>query len=146
MESLLFNELEALGPGFRQEVRKRLAPVKDRFFQAPPNAHEEFLKDGLLTPPYFLTDPELWKVAIELAELALENGIDVNVAWDADGSTILHGFALSRDPSVVIVAVTWLLAHGADPNQVRNDGESPLSLAMKLGRTEIVELMRRNSN
>jgi ankyrin repeat protein len=139
----LDDALEALGPAFLQEVRKRLAPVKDRFFQASPRAHEDYLKDGLHTAPSFLTDPELRKVAIELAELALENGIDVNIAWDADGTTFLHYCVLLRDPSIAVEVVTWLLRHGADPERARDDGESPLSLAIKRGRTEIVELMGR---
>jgi len=50
------------------------------------------LKDGLVAAPPYLADPELRRVAIELAELALENGIDVNVAWDADGMTFTTAF------------------------------------------------------
>jgi len=140
MRRILFDDaLMALGPGFMQEVRSRLAPVKDRFFQASPQFHSEHESDGLHNPPVYLTDPELRKVAVELAELALQRGLDVNVACEPDGTTFLHGCVLWRDSTE---AVTWLLAHGADPNQVRDDGESPLSLAMKLGRTELVEIMR----
>jgi len=145
--------LTALGPRFMQEVRKRLAPVKDRFFQPPSRSDSEHVqrldrierKDGLITTPPFLADPELRKVAIDLAELALENGIDVNIAAERDGSTFLHMCVLLHDPATAMEAVSWLLAHGADSNKVRDDGESPLSLAMKFGRTELVQLMRRNS-
>jgi ankyrin repeat protein len=104
------------------------------------------LKDALYTAPLYLTDPELRKVAIELAELALDNGIDVNLACEADGGTFLHLCVLLRDPSIAIEAVTWLLMHGADPERARDDGESPLTLVIKRGRTEIVELVRRSSN
>jgi uncharacterized glyoxalase superfamily protein PhnB len=145
--------LEALGPGFLEEVRKRLAPIRDRFFQPPTRSDSEHVqrgdrierKDGLITTPPYLSDPELRKVAIELAELAIENGIDVNLQIETDRGTFLHGCVLLHDPAIAMEAVSWLLAHGADPNKVRDDGESPLSLAMKFGRTEIVELMRRNS-
>jgi catechol 2,3-dioxygenase-like lactoylglutathione lyase family enzyme len=145
--------LTALGPRFMQEVRKRLAPVKDRFFQPPSRSDSEHVqrldrierKDGLITTPPYLADPELRKVAIELAELAIENGIDVNIAPERDGSTFLHMCVLLHDPATAMKTVSWLLAHGADSNKVRDDGESPLSLAMKFGRTELVELMRRNS-
>ena len=129
-----------------QEVRKRLAPVRDRFFQTSGHAHSDYLKDGLHTAPLYLTDPELRKVAIELAELAIENGVDVNLACEADGSTFLHLCVLLRDPSIAIEAVTWLLRHGADPERARDDGETPLSLVIKRERTEIVELIRRSSN
>jgi ankyrin repeat protein len=145
--------LEALGPGFRQEVRKRLLPVRDRFFQPPSRADSEHVqrldrierKDGLITTPPFLADPDLRKVAIELAELGIANGIDVNIVCEPDGSTFLHGCVLLHDPAVAREAVSWLLAHGADPNKLRDNGESPIGLAMKMGRTDIVELMRGNS-
>src|SRR4029434_3977497 len=115
-------------------------------FQAPARAHSDYLKDGLHTAPPYLTDPELRKVAIELAELAMENGIDVNSACEPDGTTFLHYCVLLRESSIAIETVTWLLVHGADRERARDDGESPLSLAKKKGRTEIVELMSRSSN
>jgi ankyrin repeat protein len=142
----LDDALMALGSRFMQEVRNRLAPVRDRFFQAPAHAHSDYLKDGLYTAPPYLADPELRKVAIELAELAIENGIDVNVACEADGTTFLHYCVLLRESSIAIETVTWLLGHGADPERARDDGESPLSLAKKKERAEIVELMRRRSS
>jgi ankyrin repeat protein len=150
----LDDALEALGPGFLQEVRKRLAPVRDRFFQPPSRSDLEHIqrgdrierKDGLITTPPYLADPDLRTVAIELAELAIENGIDVNIVCETEGRTFLHMCVLLHDPATARETVSWLLAHGADPNKVRDDGESPLTLAMKMGRTEIVELMRANSH
>jgi ankyrin repeat protein len=41
-----------------------------------------------------MTEPDLRKVAIEIAELALQRGIDVNAACEEDGSTFLHLCAL----------------------------------------------------
>jgi ankyrin repeat protein len=136
-----------------QEVRKRLAPVSDRFFQPPSLSDSEHIqrgdrierKDGLITAPPYLADPDLRTVAIELAELAIENGIDVNIVCETEGRTFLHMCVLLHDPAIAGETVGWLLAHGADPNKVRDDGESPLTLAMKMGRTEIVDLMRGNS-
>jgi len=144
----LDDALDALGPGFLQEVRKRLAPVKDRFFQPPSRSDSEQIqrgdrierKGGLITTPPYLADPDLRKVAIQLAELAIEHGIDVNIVCET--RTFLHMCVLLHDPATARETVSWLLAHGADPNKLRDDGESPLSLAMKMGRMEIVELMR----
>jgi ankyrin repeat protein len=146
----LNDALEALGPGFLQEVRKRLVPVRDRFFQPPSRSDSEHVqrgdrierKDGLITTPAYLDDPDLRNVAINLAELAIENGIDVDIVCEPDGSTFLHMCVLLHDLATARETVSWLLAHGADPNKVRDDGESPITLAMKMGRTEIVELMR----
>src|SRR4030095_9388802 len=141
----LDDALVALGPGFMQEVRKRLAPVRDRFFTPPSRSDSEYLqrgdrierKDGLITTPPYLADPDLRAVAIELAELAIENGIDANIVCETKGRTFLHLCVLLHDPATATETVSWLLAHGADPNQARDDGESPLTLAMKTGRTEI---------
>src|SRR5258708_532234 len=93
----LDDALEALGPGFLREVRKRLAPVRDRFFQPPARSDSEHVqhgdrierKDGLITTPPYLADPDLRNVAIELAERAMENGIDVNIVSETEGRTFL---------------------------------------------------------
>jgi hypothetical protein len=74
----LNDALEALGPGFLQKVRERLAPVRDRFFQPPSRSDSEHVIrgdrieriDGFITTPPYLADPDLRAVAIELAELS----------------------------------------------------------------------------
>lgn len=145
MSKLSFDEaLTQLGPTFLEEVRKRLAPVKERFFALPVgrDPYQPQPKDALIAPPPYMTEPDLRKVAIELAELALERGIDVNVVCDEDGNTFLHGCVLLQDSAFAVANVEWLLGHGADPNQRRADGETPLSLAVRLGRTELAEVMR----
>ena len=133
-------------PTFNQEVRNLLAPVKDRFFALPPgrDPHKppEQPRDGLHVAPPFLKEPDLRQVAIALAELALQRGIDVNVAFGDDGSTFLHVCVLLREDAIALEGVVWLLAHGADPHRRRDDGETPLSLAVKFGRIQIEKLMR----
>lgn len=134
-------ELGQTDATFNEEIRRLLAPVKDRFF-APSREDSIGNEDGLLTAPCYMTDRDLRKVVIEIAELALARGIDVNVACDDDGSTFLHRCALVRDPAIAVDAVQWLLAHGADPDRQRNDGETPLGLALKFGRSGVAEVMR----
>jgi hypothetical protein len=135
-------QLHRTDPTFTPEVRKLLAPVKDRFFALQPGRSPHEREEGLITPPRFMTEPDLRKVAIELAELALKRGIDVNVSCGEDGSTFLHGCVMFRDPAVAVFAVEWLLAHGADPNARRNDGETPWSLAIRFGCAEVAEVLR----
>jgi hypothetical protein len=57
-------------------VRKRLVPFEERLLaitdRLGSNTPERDNPDGLLTPPPYMTDPELRKIAIELAELALQ--------------------------------------------------------------------------
>lgn len=129
-------------PCFNEEIRKRLAPVKDRFFGGPPSAYADFLKDGLHTAPPWMTDPDLRNVAVDLAEFALDRGIDINAPWESDGRTFLHHLVLLRDPAIAVEAVTWLLERGADPNQPAVDGETPFRLALRYGRAEVAEVMR----
>ena len=73
--------------GFEEEIRRRVAPVKGEFFAACASAASDHLKDGLHTAPIWMTDPDLRKLAIDLAEFALALGIDVNAAWEEDGRT-----------------------------------------------------------
>jgi ankyrin repeat protein len=129
-------------PGFKQEIRNILAPVKDRFFSPPIPGPSDNPDDGLITPPPYLMEPDLRTVAFELAQLALDRGIDVNLACNPDGSTFLHEYARLRDPQIAIDAVGWCLAHGADPNRPRDNGDTPLDVAERFGRTEVAELMR----
>jgi hypothetical protein len=131
--------LSCTDPTFMPEIRKLLQPVRDRFFTPPALSS---LNDGLLTPPPYMTEPDLRRVAIELAEFALKRGIDVNLACTGDGGTFLHGCVLLRDPAIALESVRWLLEHAADPNRQRTDGETPMSLAVKSSRTEVAELMR----
>src|ERR1019366_9266661 len=98
-------QLGRTDPTFNDEVRKRLAPVRDRFFATPSRNASDLQKDGLHTPPPYLSEPDLRKVAIEVAELALERGIDVNVACEEDGSTFLQFCALLRDSTIALEAV-----------------------------------------
>ena len=106
----LNDALIALGPRFMQEVRKRIAPVKDRFFQPPSRSDSEYVqrgdrierKDGLITTPPYLADPDLRNVAIDLAELAIENGIDVDIVCESEGRTFLHMCVLLDDPATAL--------------------------------------------
>ena len=140
----LDDALSALGranPSFNEEIRRRLAPVKDRFFATVSTTASDHLKDGLHTTPAYMTDPDLRAIAVELAELAMERGIDVNLPHQADGQTLLHEFVLLRDAALAVQVVTWLLAHGADPNRPKDDGETPYHLALRYGRKEVAEVM-----
>jgi ankyrin repeat protein len=141
-ESLTF--ISRQDPTFLPEIRKLLAPVKDRFFELSPLLPSENPNDGLHTAPRFMTEPEIRKVAIELAELALSHGLDVNVPVEDDGSTFLHGCVLLRDSRIAVEAIEWLLSHGADPHRQRDNGETPLDIAEKFGRTEVLNVMRGN--
>src|SRR5262245_60025399 len=110
-------ELGRTDPTFNEEIRSRLAPVKDRFFQTLPRHGSAEPKDGLRAAPRYLSDPELRKVAAGLAEFALSRGIDVNLPCEPNGGTFLHACVLLRDPTIATEAVVWLIAHGADPNR-----------------------------
>src|ERR1051326_1023357 len=117
-------ELGRSDPNFNAEIRRRLAPVKDRFFAPTVRNPLDDPKDGLYSAPPYLAEPDLREVAIGLAEFGLERGIDVNSAWDEEGRSFLHFCVLLRDTALAVETVRWLLAHGADPNFRRADGET----------------------
>jgi ankyrin repeat protein len=127
-------------PQFNEEIRRRLAPVKERFFSTSPDLDRTKEPPSL---PLFLTEPDLKRVAIGLVEFVMEHGIDLNLAIESDGSTLLHRFAGLKDyPAVAKEDVAWLLAHGADPNIPRADGQTPFVLAVRIGNHAAAEVMR----
>jgi ankyrin repeat protein len=142
-EPLLFVALSKINradPGFNAEIRTRLAPVKDRFFSV--SAAKDNSKDPPALPLY-LIEPDLKKVAIGLAEFALEHGVSPNLAVGDEGDTLLHGYVRFKDyPEVAVEGIEWLLAHGADPNIPRDDGQTPFTLAVRLGNSAAAEVMR----
>jgi len=134
------SEINRMDPRFNAEIRRRLEPVKDRFFSR--SALEDVSKDPPALPRY-LTEPDLRRVAIELAKFALEHGADPNLAVEKEGSTLLHEYTRLRDyPEVSAEAVEWLLAHGADPNVPRDDGQTPFVMAVRSGNNAAAEVMR----
>ncbi len=79
-------------------------------------------------------------VRMEIAELLLENGADVN-ARNVTGMTPLHwavylGF---QDDDVIEL----LLEAGADVNAKTKEGQTPVDLAGELGNEEVVELLKK---
>jgi ankyrin repeat protein len=142
-EPLLFVALSNANradPRFNAEIRTRLAPVKDRFVSV--SATKDMSKDPPALPLY-LTDPDLKKVAIGLAEFALEHGVSPNLAVEREGNSLLHIFARLKDyPEVSAEAVEWLLLHGADPNIPRDDGQTAFVLAVRDGNTAAADVMR----
>jgi ankyrin repeat protein len=142
-EPLLFAALSKINqaaPRFNAEIRMRLAPVKDRFFSR--SAQEDVSKYPPALP-LFLTDPDLKKIAIGLAEFALEHGVSPNLAFGDEGNTMLHEYARWKDyPAVSADAVEWLLAHGADPNIPRDDGQTSFVVAVRSGNAAAADVMR----
>lgn len=71
-----------------------------------------------------------------LVKYLIEKGADVNVA-DNEGITPLMKAVGSFD-STAVTTVGLLLAHGANPNAAAGNGETPLILAAKRGRADMV--------
>jgi ankyrin repeat protein len=127
-------------PKFNEEIRRRIAPVRDRFFAV--SDKRDMRKDPPALPLY-LTEPDLKSIAIGLAEFALEQGVSPNLAFENEGNTLLHEFARLKDyPQVSAEAVEWLLEHGADPNIPRDDGQTPFVLAVRIGNNAAADVMR----
>ncbi|MCG7493866.1 ankyrin repeat domain-containing protein [Thalassobius sp. Cn5-15] len=82
--------------------------------------------------------PDRKAAMLEIAQLLIDNGADVNDALagpDGHGLSVLYG-ALGHANNMVLAQ--WLLDHGADPN----DGES-LYHATELGHTRGIEMLLR---
>lgn len=78
-----------------------------------------------------------------IVDILLSKGADITKT-DNCGNTVLHHIALaSKEPlkTSVVSLTAKLLASGAQINQLRQDGLSPLFLACHSGNTELMELL-----
>lgn len=75
---------------------------------------------------------------VDQVRQAIEEGGDINASSDG-GYTALHG-AVENDH---IEVVRMLLAAGARTDLRLDSGETPLDFAIRLGRGEIIHLLRR---
>jgi ankyrin repeat protein len=73
---------------------------------------------------------------IQMAELLVSHGADVNETFGKHKQTLLHWAA---EQSAFGVA-TFLLAHGANVNARQSDGSTPLLLAAAQGHQHLVQL------
>ena len=77
---------------------------------------------------------------IRIAKRLLEAKPDPNIRCGDKQRTALHEAALHGSPQIIDL----LLQHKADPNIKDAEGRTPLSYALEEGRTNIVELLRKN--
>lgn len=73
----------------------------------------------------------------DIGEMFLAAGAEVNAG--AGGSPAIHGVVMFNQPAMI----EWLLGRGADLNIKNYEGLTPLAAALKQGKTEIAEMLRR---
>ena len=76
----------------------------------------------------------------EIVEKLLAHGADVHAKDPRQGRTPLHKTIVRGHYKTAGL----LIAAGANLNATDNEGKAPLSLAQKVGRTEIDELLRKH--
>ena len=77
---------------------------------------------------------------LELTQLLIDKGADVNYRMDSMAFTALHRAAASGSVEVTEL----LLKHGAKPNVTNRLGDTPLSVATKKGFDEVAALLRQH--
>ena len=91
-------------------------------------------------PPGKFTDPALQDILYlaiyrnDIAEVKrlLSSGLDVTIKYEVGRSPLIEACVLLDR----LEMVKLLLAHGADPNVVNSDGDTPLHIMAKFGETE----------
>lgn len=85
--------------------------------------------------------PSLYFAAIgghlEVAQLLVENGADVNEA--APAAAPIHGAVMGHNAAAM---VAWLLERGADPSLVNFSGKTARQLAEQMKRPEVASVIR----
>lgn len=110
--------VEGKTPSRMREMRE----LQSRLDEAPPAAWQQ-----LIQPP---------PMPVESVKIRIDAGLNVNKVSGVLAETALHRMVVSGDEA----SVRKMLAHAADPNLPRADGKTPYVLAMRSGRTAIVEL------
>ena len=76
----------------------------------------------------------------EIAELLIDKGADVNAKSTAGGSTPLHNAAHRGRKEIIEL----LIANGADVNAKNGNSQTPLDMAVRWGKTETADLLRKH--
>lgn len=86
----------------------------------------------------------LWKsVTLELAEILLSRGVDIDEARTSGGSQGFTNLIMAVDSNNEEV-VRFLIKNGADVNAKTGDGDTALSLAVKKGYQNIIDILKAN--
>ena len=86
----------------------------------------------------------LWKsVTLELAEILLSKGVDIDETRTSGGSQGFTNLMMAVDSNNEEV-VRFLIKNGANVNAKTKDGDTALSLAVKKGYTNIIEILKAN--
>jgi ankyrin repeat protein len=106
--------------------------------------HRQYV-NAIYVPDRFLLHTALNADRVDIAELLLEHGADVNLR-DQVGETMLLRL-LSEPEHYLSKKVTFLLKHGADANVQGRNLMSPLHLAEMFGEREVAQiLLKYNAN
>jgi ankyrin repeat protein len=79
----------------------------------------------------------MFQTNMEVVDLLISHGYDVNDVSPVDGNTPLHNAVWANNTG----AVKILLGKGADKNIKNKQGQTPLALARKLGKPQMVNLL-----
>ena len=86
----------------------------------------------------------LWKsVTLELAEILLSRGVDIDEARTSGGSQGFTNLIMAVDSNNEEV-VRFLIKNGANVNAKTRDGDTALSLAVKKGYQNIINILKSN--
>lgn len=91
------------------------------------------------TALHYAADSKYWPIS----KILIESGASVDTQ-DEDGNTPLWKSLMTSSPNHEMIKA--LLEKGADPYRKNVYGASPMSLAQKLGKAELIELLRRSSS
>src|SRR5262249_25818502 len=87
-----------------EEVRKRLAPFKDRLYSRHHVPHTDQVNETSVGG-MFLTDVDFRNTMLELAEMYVKRGVHPNLTSNAEGATLLHEFAVLKNYPLAADAV-----------------------------------------
>ncbi|MBI4472467.1 MAG: ankyrin repeat domain-containing protein [Acidobacteria bacterium] len=125
-------------PGFREELKQRMAPIRARRHRMPPSLSQMSVKEMMELERD--DDGATLESNLVLSRLAFERGADPNQRNGPNNETALHQFA-TMDNSMGKSLAQLFIEHGADPNVRAADGRTPYSVAVRTGNTAVADLL-----
>ncbi len=126
-------------PGFREELSRRVAPIRAREPKIP-TPFQMSIK--MLMELDHEDDGTMLDSNLALFRLALERGADPNAQNSPNKQTALHSFAaLGPNMGMGMPLAELFLKHGADPNLAAADGTTPYSIAVRMGNAPLANVL-----
>jgi ankyrin repeat protein len=126
-------------PAFREELHRRMAPIRARRSRKPLDLAQMSIKDVFMIEGD--DGGEMRDSNLTMFQLAFERGADPNRQSGPNKETALHMCAKMTEGELGQPLAQLFLEHGADPTIAASDGRTPYAIAVREGNAAVAALL-----